>query len=263
MNIIHEIRTNRRTAVVTGATSGIGRDIARILSRNGYHIILTGRNEEELLRMCIELGDDRTTAVSADLSDEKECRRLYRYARSYNVEVLINNAGFGMYGEFVKVSLKKELEMLDVNVRAVHILMKLFLRDFVRVNKGYILNVASSAGFMPGPFMSGYYATKNYVVSQTSAVHEELRRRHSKVKVCALCPGPVDTKFNERAGVGFTIGSITSQQAAREAVDGLFKGKTLIIPTTKMKLLCFFSRMAPIGLTTFVNYYIQHGKKEL
>lgn len=263
MKIIHENMTMRKTAVVTGATSGIGRDIARLLGERGYHLLLTGRNEDELSRLCDVLGRKNVTAVSADLSDMKECGALYRYARQYNTEVLINNAGFGLHGEFVEANLKTEMKMLDVNVRAVHILMKLFLRDFVKRNKGYILNVASVAGFVPGPFMSGYYATKSYVISMSESVYEELRHRKSRVKISVLCPGPVDTEFNRRAGVTGSFSGISSEEAASEAVEGLFSGKLLIVPTSKIKLIAVFGRMLPAKLVAAANYYVQGKKKKL
>lgn len=261
MNIIHKCTTTRKTAVVTGATSGIGRDIARQLRERGYHLIITGRNEKELKRLVCEFSEKYTTAVSADLADKKECLALYRLACEYNTEVLVNNAGFGMYGEFAQTSLSKEMDMLDVNVRAVHILMKLFLRRFAWRNYGYILNVASSAGYVPGPFMSVYYATKSYIVSLTASVYEEIKRRGLDVHISMLCPGPVKTDFNSRAGVRGKIDGITSAMAASEAVEGMFAGKLEIIPTAGVKAICYLGGALPKKLSAFANYYVQKLNK--
>lgn len=261
MNIIHKCTTTRKTAVVTGATSGIGRDIARQLRHRGYHLIITGRNEKELKRLVCEFGEKYTTAVSADIADKNECLAIFRLACEYNTEVLVNNAGFGMYGEFAETSLAREMKMLDVNVRAVHILMKLFLRRFAHRNFGYILNVASSAGYVPGPFMSVYYATKSYVVSLTSSVYEEITRRGLNVHVSMLCPGPVRTDFNSRAGVKGKINGISSELAAAEAVDGMFAGKLEIIPTAGVKAICYLGGALPKRLSAFANYYVQKLNK--
>ena len=155
------------------------------------------------------------------MSDETECRLLYQAVRGDELEVVVNNAGFGLFGPFVstETALDAELRMIDTNIRAVHILTKLALQDFVPRGRGYILNVSSSAGFLPGPLMATYYATKNYVLRLTEAIREELRRAGSPVKVCALCPGPVDTEFNKVAGVRFALGGLDAKRVAREAVE--------------------------------------------
>ena len=260
MKIIHECEKMKKTAAVTGATSGIGRCIARKLRKMDYDLLITGRDCRELERLCRELGKEHVTAVSADLSVPSECAEFYRFSRKYPVRVLVNNAGFGIWGEFTDVSLKDEMKMLDVNVRAVHILTKLFLADFVRRDRGYILNVSSAAAFMPGPFMSGYYASKAYVLRQVQSVKEELRRSGSRVKICALCPGPVDTDFNRRAGVKGSFKGISPEYAAEAGIKGMFAGKTIIIPSFKMKAVCVLGGLLPSGFTAAVNYYIQKKK---
>ena len=147
-------------ALITGASSGMGRDMARILSKMGYDLILVARRRERLLELKKEL-DTNVTVISMDLSIVQNNYKLYEKVKNKNIDILINNAGFGLFGEFVKTEIETELKMIDLNVVAYHILTKLFLQDFVRKDKGYILNVCSSAGFMAGPRMATYYATKN------------------------------------------------------------------------------------------------------
>lgn len=188
-------------ALITGASSGLGREMARLLAARGYELILCARREERLRELAAELPVP-CRIIAADVSDEQECRLLYEAVQSEELEVVINNAGFGLFGEFVTADLDEELRMIDTNVRAVHILTKLAVRDFVQRGRGYILNVSSSAwDFCRDPLMATYYATKNYVLRLTEALREELRRAGSPVRVCALCPGPVDTEFNKVAGV--------------------------------------------------------------
>ena len=140
-------------ALITGASSGIGRDMARILSKKGYDLILVARRKERLLELKKEL-DTKVTTIAMDLSIEKNNYELYEKVKSKKIDVLINNAGFGLFGEFVKTEIDTELKMIDLNIKSYHILTKLFLQDFVRRDAGYILNVCSSAGFMAGPRMA-------------------------------------------------------------------------------------------------------------
>ena len=158
-------------------------------------------------------------------------------------------------------NINKEMEMIDTNIRAVHILTKLYLQDFMMKNKGYILNVASVAGFFSGPLMATYYATKNYVVSLTGAVYEELKRRGSDVKISAFCPGPVDTEFNTVAHVKFASAPIDSKTAAALAVDGVMRGKLYNIPTVKIKSLKFIKRLVPDKTITHFCYTFQKKKR--
>lgn len=192
-------------ALVTGASSGLGRDIARVLAARGCKLILTARSRDKLEALAKTLPGG-AQVVCADLSDEKECRRLYEQLRAEKIDILVNNAGFGLCGMFDKTDLDAELRLIDTNIRAVHILTKLFLRDFIARDSGYILNVASSAAFFPGPQMAAYYASKAYVMRLTLGVREELRRRGSRVYLGAFCPGPVDTAFSRTADVRFAVG---------------------------------------------------------
>ncbi len=247
--------------LITGASSGIGRDMARYLSSKGAELILVSRNTQKLEKLKKSL-KTRAEIIPCNLADENEVFELYNKCRSKNIDFLINNAGYGLFGEFDKTDLRDELDMINVNIKALHILTKLFLRDFRKRDHGRILNVASSAGFMTGPLMSSYYASKNYVVRLTLAIREELRRAGSNVKISVFCPGPVDTNFNNRAGVVFSVKSITSEYAAKYAIDKCFSGKAVIVPTLEMKLGIIGSKLVPDGLLSAVAYNIQHSKKK-
>lgn len=247
-------------AVITGASSGIGRDIARALVCRGWDVILVARRADRLMELKKELGA-RARCVRCDVSHADECIKLHEVLKNEDIEMLVNCAGFGLCGFFDETELDGELRMIDTNVRAVHILTKLFLKDFIGKDKGYILNIASIAGFFSGPLMSTYYATKNYVVSLTGAVYEELKRRNSNVKISAFCPGPVDTEFNKVANVKFASAPIDSKTAAKAAIDGLMAGRVYIVPTLKMKLLRFCRRLLPDRLITHICYTFQKKKR--
>ena len=197
-----------------------------------------------------------------DLSKREECFALYEKYKNADIDFLVNNAGYGLFGYFDETDMQKELDMIDLNVTAVHILTKLILKDFVKNDRGYILNVASSAGFLAGPYLSTYYATKNYVLKLTMAINEELRKRGSKVSVSALCPGPVDTNFNNVAGGHFNTKSLTSKYVAKYAIDKTLKKKMIIIPSLKIKLGVFFSRFLPYRLLLKIVYRIQVNKQK-
>lgn len=249
------------TALITGASSGIGRDIARELAKRGIKLIISGRNYAALEKLRDEIG--ALKIITADLTKKEDCYRLYEESKGYDVDILINNAGFGLFGKLSELDLEREIEMIEVNVMAMHILQKLFLRDFIVKDKGYILNVASVAGFMPGPYMATYYATKNYVVRITEALSRELKNDGSHVSVSALCPGPVNTKFNDTAGVSFALKGISSEYAAKCAVKGLFAGKTLIIPKLSVKLAAFGSQLAPPMFLTRITGHMQKKKGDV
>lgn len=247
-------------ALITGASSGIGMDMARYLSNElGVDLILVARREERLKKLKNELKTD-VEIICADLSDIKNVQKLYEQVRKKSVDILINNAGFGLFGEFHETDLDKELNMIDLNIRTVHYLTKMFLKDFIDKDSGYILNVASSAGFMAGPKLSTYYATKNYVLRLSQAIYEELKKKRRNVHISVLCPGPVDTEFNEVAKGEFHTKSVTSEYVAKYAIDKMFKNKLVIIPTLKMKLAIFMTRLVPMKLLLHITYNIQDRK---
>ena len=246
-------------ALITGASSGIGKNMAYVLANKGIDLILVARNKDELLKIKANVKVN-VEVIELDLLKEKNVFKLYEMCKDRNIDILINNAGFGLFGLFTETDLDRELEMIDLNIKAYHILTKLFLKDFVEKDNGYILNVASSAGFMAGPRLSTYYATKNYVLKLTMAINEELRQSGSNVVVSALCPGPVNTNFNKVAHGEFSIKEASPKYVAEYAINKLFKKKKIIIPTFRIKLGIFLLRILPYRIQLIYCYHIQ-GKK--
>lgn len=250
-------------ALVTGASSGIGRDMARYLGSKHYDLIITARRTNRLLELKKEIEEKygvNVRVITCDVADEKQCRGLYEQTKNDGVDMLINNAGFGIHGKFSEIDLDRELNLIDTNIRAVHILTKLFLKDFVKKDSGCILNVASSAGFLAGPLLSSYYASKNYVVRLTQGIYEELRREKSNVKISALCPGPVKTEFDKVANVKFAMDGVSSEYVAKYAIDRALRGKMIIIPGMLMKLSKFWERFLSEKAVTKISYNIQKRK---
>lgn len=238
-------------AVITGASSGIGAEFARQLSGEGYTLVLVARNEARLKALQTELKQKNTHSelVVLDLSKREGCDLLLNYLQDKQVDLFINNAGFGDCGYFLENEIEKELRMVDVNVKAVHYLSKGILKQFEAQGRGGLCNVASSAGLIPaGPYMATYYATKAYVTSLTRAIAQELKEKKSSIYVCALCPGPVDTGFNEVAEVQFALKGITAENCVRQAINGMKQRKTVIVPTLRMKCAVVFGRFLPQAL---------------
>ena len=255
-----------KTALVTGGSRGIGRAIALKLAENGADvaIVYAGRQDAaEETRRDIEALGVKAAAYQCDVADFDAVKAVVAaVGKDFGgVDILVNNAGFGVFGKFSETALQEELELLQVNVRALHILTKLFLRDFKKRNFGKILNVASSAGFLTGPLFSSYYASKNYVVRLSLAIAEELRREKSRVTISILCPGPVDTGFNDRAGVQFRVKALTPEAVAKEAVFGLLTGKLLIIPGLMMRVGVAASKLVPEKLLSRILYHVQAAKQ--
>lgn len=250
-------------ALITGASSGIGRDMARVLAENAYDLVLVARDEEKLKEIANELKEKNKVSVetiSMDLSIEENCKDLHKCVS--DVDILINNAGFGDCGNFTKTDLNKELKMIKTNIVAYHILTKLYLVDMKAKNSGKILNVASIAGFMPGPLMVAYYSTKAYVVRLSESIREELRKEKSNVQISILCPGPVNTNFNNVANVRFHMREANSQAVADFAIRKLLKGKFYIIPGWDVKLAIFFSHFVPSSFISKITYRVQKRKLE-
>ena len=248
-------------ALITGASSGIGLDMARYLAKQKCELILVGRDREKLEKVQESL-PTKVTIIVADLANEQKVKELYVLTSKENIDILINNAGFGDFGYFTETDLSKELDMINTNIKAVHILTKSFLKDMEKKNSGYILNVASSSAFQPGPLMATYYATKSYVYQLTEALYYEQKKKKSNVHLSVLCPGPVATNFNNVAGVRFAVKPLTSSYVAEYAIDKMFKKKMLIIPGFKMKCARFFERFASDKLLLKITYRIQHKKNK-
>ena len=243
-------------AVITGASSGIGKEMALYLSEQEIDLVLVSREQSKLEEVQKQLKGN-CQIICMDLSIAENCIELYKQVD--NIDILINNAGFGLFGEFNETDLMTELNMINTNVCAVHTLTKLFLEDMCKRNSGYILNVSSIAGFMPGPHMATYHATKAYVLKLTQSIYEELRKRNSNVKISALCPGPIKTPFLDKANVEFKTKLMTSRYVARYAIDNMFKGKYMILPGGNNKMIRFLSKIVPDKIVGKIVYNMEEA----
>lgn len=244
-------------ALITGASSGIGREMAKYLAFLGYDLIIVSRDNSKLQGLKEEL-KVKVNVYNYDLSDIKNAYKLYDAVKNKGVQIVVNNAGYGLFEHYDSNNLDDEINMIDLNVKCQHILTKLFVNN---KNTKYILNVASSAGLMAGgPLMSTYYATKSYLCSYSLAIYEELRRRKSDKVISVLCPGPVNTNFNNRANVKFNLKSLEAKYVAEYAIKKLFRKKLIIIPGFKVKAGIFMSRFLPIKLLLRITYNIQERK---
>ena len=246
-------------ALITGASSGIGKDMARILAQKNYELVLVARDVKKLEETKNELEKiTKVEIISTDLSNEENCKELYKKVQ--NIDILINNAGFGDCGNFTKTSLEKDLNMIKTNIIAYHILTKLYLIDMKAKNQGKILNVASIAGFMPGPLMATYYATKNYIVRLSEAIREELKKEKSNVQISILCPGPVETNFNKVANVKFNLREANSMNVAKYAIKKLEKEKFYIVPGIDIKIAKIGAKIIPTNIIAKFAYMAQKKK---
>ena len=234
--------------------------MARELSKKGYDLVLVSRDEDKLKKLKEELEENKTEVevIAMDLSVEENCKELHK--KVDNIDILINNAGFGDCGNFTKTSLEKEISMIKTNVIAYHILTKLYLIDMKARNSGKILNVASIAGFMPGPLMSTYYATKGYVVRLSEGIREELKKEKSNVRISILCPGPVNTNFNNVANVKFHMREANSENVAKYAIRKMERGKFYIVPGLDVKLAKIGAKIFPAPFISKITYMIQKRK---
>lgn len=248
--------------LLTGASSGIGKDMAKILNEKGYNLILVARDKEKLNSVKNDLEKEnkgnKIETISMDLSVEENCKRLCEQVK--DVDILINNAGFGDCGSFSKTDLNKEIKMIQTNIIAYHILTKEYLKQMKEKNSGKILNVASIAGFMPGPLMATYYATKAYVVRLSEAIREELKKDKSNVKISVLCPGPVATNFNNVANVKFKLREANSFDVAKYTIKKMEKGKFYIVPGLDVKIAKVGAKIFPANLVSKVTYRVQKKK---
>lgn len=241
-------------AVITGASSGIGAAFAQVLAEEGYSLILAARRQERLesVKNYVEsyMHPDAICITRVmDVTNRRECDALMELLCDQKIAIFVNNAGFGDCCFFPEGDVEKELEMIDVNIKAMHYLTKLVINRFREQKGGYLLNVASIAGLMPaGPYMATYYATKAYVVSFTMALAKELKDRRSRIYAGCLCPGPVDTEFNRRANVEFALPGISPLECARKAVMGMKHRQGLIIPGMHLRLLSVLARIVPVEL---------------
>ena len=243
-------------ALVTGASSGIGASIAKILSEKGYETILVARREDRLLELQKTL-KTKSQVFVCDLSNTDDLENL---VRSFpDIDILVNNAGLGVYGEFTQTDFHKENLMIDVNIRALHFLMKKYIP--LMKTGGKILNIASAAAFCSGPLLSSYYAGKAYVLRLSNGVREELNQSKIPVSITVFCPGPVETEFGEVSGSDLGVGIITAEFAAKKAVSGMLKGKKTVVPTFTMKFTRVLAKVLPDTLLVKFMYGIQKKKR--
>ena len=256
-------QTNRRdTALITGASSGIGLNLARLMAPD-FDLILTARNQTALEQVArdLEQHGNRVHVIAADLARPESPEQLFAeiQRRGFEVSILINNAGFGTYGPFAETRLQGELEMIQVNITALTHLTKLALPAMMERKRGRIMNVASTAGFQPGPLMAVYYATKAYVISFSEAIANELKG--SGVTVTCLCPGATATEFAKRADMEksrlFKMGKMSSEEVARVGYAAMMGGKTLAIAGARNWILAQSVRFSPRKLVTAISRGLQ------
>ncbi len=254
----------KRTALITGASSGIGFELARCFARGGYRLVLVARDAKRLDEQALRLGMEfqvQITAITKDLAKPGAPQELIEELENQDLAItaLVNNAGFATYGPFADSDLGKELEMLQLNIAALTALTRLALPGMRERRHGRILNVASTAAFQPGPLMAGYYASKAYVLHFSEALANELAG--SGVSVTCLCPGPTETGFVARAGMAesklFKRGVMAAAEVARIAYEGCERGKTIVIPGFKNRLLSLAPRLVPRAWTAAMVRKVQ------
>jgi uncharacterized protein len=247
------VPSHKLTALITGASSGIGEDLARLFAADGHNLILVARGGERLHALAGELRDRQqidASVIVADLSDPASPDRIAHEVaeRPQPIDVLVNNAGFGQYGLFVKADATEMGRLLQVNVGALTLLTRLLLPGMLSRRSGRVLNVASTAAFQPGPLMAAYYASKAYVLSLSEALSEETRG--TGVTITCLCPGPTTTRFQARAGMQKSklfkmLSTMSSAEVALAGYRGVMTGRRLVIPGFMNKVGVHANRFAP------------------
>ncbi|HEX6182568.1 MAG TPA: SDR family oxidoreductase [Pyrinomonadaceae bacterium] len=259
--------TKKLTALVTGASGGIGEELARLFAADGHSLVLVARSRDKLARLAEELEGKHGVSANvlpADLARPESPQEIFEELRGagLHVDALVNNAGFGSYGLFAETDLKQELEMLQVNVVALTHLTKLFLPAMLARRTGYVMNVASTAAFQPGPLMAVYYASKAYVLSFSEALSNECEG--TGVRVSALCPGPTETGFVAAAGMGdsklFDRAVMDARTVAEAGYRGMLAGRAVVIPGFRNNLLARSIGLFPRGLVTKVVRGIQEKR---
>jgi uncharacterized protein len=257
----------RQTALVTGASGGIGLELARLFAADGYDLVLVARSRDKLNEIGEELSarfDISARALASDLSRAEAPKEIFDELAASNVavDVLVNNAGFGSYGLFAESDERTQIEMLQVNVVALTRLTRLFLPAMIERGRGRVMNVASTAAFQPGPLMAVYYATKAFVLSFSEAVANELAG--TNVTVTALCPGPTETGFGAAAGMEksklFEANVMDARTVAVAGYKGMKEGKTIVIPGLRNRVMARAVSFAPRGLVTKVVRRVQETR---
>lgn len=267
MNATAASMTGRKCALITGASYGIGEDFARIFAREGFDLVLAARSAEKLSALARELSGAfgiRAETIAADLTKPDAAREIHKELerRGLRIDALVNNAGFGLHGEFVRLGCEEQLDIIRLNAVALTELTRFFLPGMIERRYGKILNVASTAAFQPGPLMAVYYATKAYVLSFSEAIHEEVRG--TGVTVTCLCPGPTKSHFQQRAGMGkvliFQYATMPSGPVAEAAFRAMMKGWPLVIPGLINKVTSFLTRLSPRAMVPPIVHFLQMNR---
>jgi short-subunit dehydrogenase len=255
------------TALITGASSGIGLELAKVIAREGHDLVITGRNADALEALAGQLEGKfgvKVTVIVLDLAGKDAPQELFESVRERQIEIgiLVNNAGFGLGGPFVETDISREIEMIDLNIKALTHLTKLFLGPMIALRSGRIMNVASTASFQPGPLMSVYYASKAYVLSFSEAVAEEVRGKG--VTITTFCPGPTATGFAQAAGLEnsrlFGMGVASAKDAAEFGYSAMMSGKRIAVPGLRNKFVAQANRFAPRSLVTRISRKVQENR---
>ena len=244
-------------ALITGASSGLGIEFARLLAINGYDLIISARRKDRLesLKKVLEKKYKINVKVfTADLSKTEDVLKLAGKIFINDIDILINNAGFGILGEIQNISGKEQRKLIETNITALTILSKEFIQT---QKKGYILNVASVAAFLPGPLLSTYYA---YVLSLSAAINEELKHSRKSISVTTLCPGPMKTEFFTRAGASKEFATATPRACAKRALKAMFRRKAVVFSDKFTALGAFLTKLLPINLLAKISYRVQKSK---
>jgi len=236
--------------LITGASSGIGLELARLFARDGNNLVLVARRGELLNKIAGELNSDfgvEVEVIAKDLTLGKSSDEIFMQLKDREIDIVVNNAGFGAVGPFSELDYKRQVDMIKLNITALTSLTRLFIPRMVERNSGGILNVGSLAGFQPGPYATIYYATKAFVLSFTEGLKEELK--NTNIKITCLAPGPTNTEFGEVSGLDksflFKFGTMGAKEVALQGYNGFLRGETVVIPGFSNKLLPLLVRLSP------------------
>ena len=249
-------------ALVTGASSGIGYESSKILASKGYDLIITARSVDKLNKLSEEIKNTfnkDVVIIPLDISKRESLDELFNKTKDYEIEVVINNAGLGKVGMFNEVTDAEDFNMIDINVTAMHMILKHYA-DILE--KGYILTVASIASFAPGPKMATYYATKNYIRSYAEALRYELKKMKKNIGITILAPGPVNTNFNDTANVTFTLKGVDANKCANYAIKRMFKKKKFATPKWSVRAATRLMRILPHRVSMRLCFKSQSKKQK-
>ncbi|MFO7968902.1 MAG: SDR family oxidoreductase [Candidatus Izemoplasmatales bacterium] len=244
-------------ALITGASSGIGKELAIQLANKNYNLILIARRIDKLKNLRSKLKNVEVTIYQTDLSNIEQLNKLIDNIKDKKIDLFINNAGFGIVGESYNIPTENELNMIDLNIKSLHILTKFAL---THMDSGKIVNISSLAAYLPTPKLASYAATKAYVSNYSEAINYELKKANKPLKVLTVAPGPVKTEFNKVAKAKQKLKALDVKTCVKIIIKGIEKNKSLIIPGFKMKLLYFLTRLMPKKLILNASYKIQNKK---